>query len=106
MSEWFDAERHVERAHELFEARRWDEAEHELRRALSEVSLPNAVVMQVHAGEGGVPALPAPSPAHGKAAIEGKPTAYVCLGPQCSLPVTEPAKLAETARAARSVATA
>jgi uncharacterized protein YyaL (SSP411 family) len=77
-----------------------------LRRALAEVSLPNAVVMQVHAGEGGVPALPESSPAHGKAAIAGKPTAYLCIGPQCSLPVTEPAALVETARAARPVAIA
>ncbi|TVQ61012.1 MAG: tetratricopeptide repeat protein [Phycisphaerales bacterium] len=35
MNEWFDAERHVERAHELYEAGRWDEAESELREALS-----------------------------------------------------------------------
>ena len=35
--------------------------------------------------------------------IAGKPTAYLCIGPQCSLPVTEPAKLVETAKAARQV---
>lgn len=35
MSDWVDAERHVERAHELYEAGRWDEAESELRAALS-----------------------------------------------------------------------
>lgn len=35
MSDWFEAEDHVERAHELYEAGRWDEAEAELRRALS-----------------------------------------------------------------------
>ncbi len=35
MGEWFEAEEHVERAHELYEAGRWDEAEAELRRALS-----------------------------------------------------------------------
>jgi len=70
-----------------------------LRRALSEVSLPGAVVQEVKAGE----ALPASSPAHGKTAIDGKPTAYVCIGPQCSLPVTEPAQLVETIKAARSV---
>jgi uncharacterized protein YyaL (SSP411 family) len=75
------------------------------RRALAELSLPNAVVMEVAAGEGGAPALPAPSPAHGKAALEGKPTAYICIGPQCSLPVTEPEKLAETAKAARRLQT-
>ena len=75
----------------------------ELRRALSGVSLPNAVVHAVAAGEGGTAALPASSPAHGKTAIDGKPTAYVCIGPQCSLPVTEPAKLVETIRAVRQV---
>src|SRR3989442_14446633 len=35
MSEWFDAEQHVERAHEHFEAGRWEDAESELRLALS-----------------------------------------------------------------------
>ncbi len=70
-----------------------------LRRALREVSLPGAVVQEVSDGE----ALPASSPAHGKRAIEGKPTAYVCIGPQCSLPVTEPVKLVETIKAARQV---
>ncbi len=35
MSEWFDAEQHVERAHEHFEAGRWEEAESELRLALA-----------------------------------------------------------------------
>jgi uncharacterized protein len=51
-------------------------------------------------GEGGL-ILPPSSPAHGKTAIDGKPTAYVCIGPQCSLPVTDPAALVETIRAAR-----
>ncbi|MGD9501125.1 MAG: thioredoxin domain-containing protein [Methyloceanibacter sp.] len=79
----------------------------ELRRALAEVSLPNAVVQEVREGEGGgagASALPPSSPAHGKTAIEGKPTAYVCIGPQCSLPVTDPSALAETVKAARRVA--
>lgn len=35
MNEWSDAEGHVERAHEAFEAGRWEEAESELRRALA-----------------------------------------------------------------------
>jgi uncharacterized protein YyaL (SSP411 family) len=69
----------------------------ELRRALSGVSLPGAVVQEV------VSALPASSPARGKTAIDGKATAYVCIGPQCSLPVTEPAALVETVKAARRV---
>jgi len=71
----------------------------ELRRALSNVSLPGAVVQEVRGGE----ALPASSPAYGKTAIGGKATAYVCIGPQCSLPVTEPAALVETVKAARRV---
>ena len=35
MNDWQDAERHVERAHELYELGRWDEAESALREALS-----------------------------------------------------------------------
>ncbi|MEM7621774.1 MAG: tetratricopeptide repeat protein [Planctomycetota bacterium] len=35
MNDWLDAERHVERAHELYELGQWDEAESELRTALS-----------------------------------------------------------------------
>jgi hypothetical protein len=47
--------------------------------------------------------IAASSPAHGKRAIEGKPTAYVCIGPQCSAPVTEPAALVAAVKAARVV---
>ena len=35
MSEWQEAEQHVERAHELYEAGRWEEAESELRHAIA-----------------------------------------------------------------------
>jgi tetratricopeptide (TPR) repeat protein len=35
VNEWNDAEKHVERAHELYEAGRWDEAESELRQAIA-----------------------------------------------------------------------
>ena len=69
-----------------------------LRRALADVSLPNAVVQEVRAGE----SVPANSPAHGKTAIDNKPTAYVCIGPQCSAPVTEPAALVEAVREGRA----
>jgi len=41
MNEWFEAEQHVERAHELFEAGRLDEAEVELRAALSSRTKPS-----------------------------------------------------------------
>jgi uncharacterized protein YyaL (SSP411 family) len=70
-----------------------------LRAALRDVSLPNVVVQEIGEEE----QLPESSPARGKTAIDGKPTAYVCLGPQCSLPVTDAAKLVETVRAARQL---
>jgi uncharacterized protein YyaL (SSP411 family) len=70
-----------------------------MRGALRDVSLPNVVVDEVWADE----TLPSSSPAFGKTAIDGKTTAYVCLGPQCSLPVTEPEKLVETIKSARQV---
>ena len=70
-----------------------------MREALREVSLPNVVVDEVWADE----TLPSASPAFGKTPVDGKTTAYVCLGPQCSLPVTEPDKLVDTIRAARAV---
>lgn len=36
MNEWFEAENHVERAHEFYELGRWDDAETELRQALAQ----------------------------------------------------------------------
>jgi uncharacterized protein YyaL (SSP411 family) len=47
-------------------------------------------ILSVIAGEN---RLPPTHPAHGKKAIEGRATAYVCCGETCSLPVTEPADL-------------
>ena len=72
----------------------------EMRAALRDVSLPNVVVDEVWGDE----TLPSSSPAFGKAPVDGKTTAYVCLGPQCSAPVTEPEKLVETIKSARQVA--
>jgi uncharacterized protein YyaL (SSP411 family) len=67
-----------------------DEARLEaLRRAIYDVSLPNRVVFALSPGA----VLPADHPAHGKGIVEGKPAAYVCNGPQCSLPLTEPERL-------------
>jgi len=69
----------------------------ELRRALADVSLPNAVVQEIRAGDSVAPN----SPAHGKHAIDNKPTAYVCIGPQCAAPVTD-AALVEAVREGRA----
>jgi len=66
------------------------------------VSLPNVVVDEVWADE----TLPSNSPASGKAPVDGNTTAYVCIGPQCSLPVTDADKLVETIKAARAVTVA
>ena len=53
---------------------------------------PNTIIT-LHAGAA---VLAKTHPASGKTAVDGKPTAYVCRGETCSLPVTEPAKLAAT----------
>ncbi|ODS01167.1 thymidylate kinase [Methyloceanibacter methanicus] len=73
-----------------------------MRAALADVSLPNVVVDEVWADE----TLPSSSPASGKTVIDGATTAYVCIGPQCSLPVTEPEKLVDTIKTARQVTVA
>ncbi|HUN51617.1 MAG TPA: thioredoxin domain-containing protein [Candidatus Sulfotelmatobacter sp.] len=54
--------------------------------AARSVSLPNRVLSALP------PETPLPDahPAHGKTQVLGKPTAYVCTGATCSLPVTEP----------------
>ncbi len=68
-----------------------------LVRALLDLSLPGAVqqVVGPHQTFAG-PAL------SGKSAIGGKATAYACIGPQCSLPVTEPGGLTDLLRGQRS----
>ncbi|MDJ0514406.1 MAG: thioredoxin domain-containing protein [Methyloceanibacter sp.] len=73
-----------------------------MRAALRDVSLPNVVIDEVWADE----TLPSTSPAAGKTVVDNTTTAYVCIGPQCSLPVTEPERLVETARGARVAKTA
>jgi hypothetical protein len=60
-----------------------------LRRAVYSVSLPNRVVQTLTPDA----ALPEGHPACGKGLVEGRPAAYVCEGPVCSLPLTEPAQL-------------
>ena len=57
--------------------------------ALNGVSLPNRLVQVVAATD----ALPPSHPAAGKTRLGDAATAYICIGPTCSLPVTEPAAL-------------
>ena len=57
--------------------------------AVYAVSLPNRVLSMLAPGD----ALPAGHPAAGKGLHEGRPAAYVCVGPVCSLPVTEAAEV-------------
>jgi uncharacterized protein YyaL (SSP411 family) len=68
-----------------------------LRRAVYRVSLPNRVVLAI------APAEPLPNghPAHGKGLIGGRAAAYVCEGPVCSLPLTEPQALVDNLAALR-----
>jgi uncharacterized protein YyaL (SSP411 family) len=70
-----------------------------LRRAVYEVSLPNRVVLTLPPGG----SLPADHPASGKGLIDGDPAAYVCEGPVCSLPLTEPAALIDKLRQKASI---
>jgi uncharacterized protein len=60
-----------------------------LRRAVYSISLPNRVVLSPSPGH----ELPTGHPAHGKGLVDGRAAAYVCIGPVCSLPLTDPEKL-------------
>jgi hypothetical protein len=59
--------------------------------AAFQASQPNRVLIQIAPGA----SLPAGHPAAGKGLVDGRPTAYVCVGPTCGLPVTEPEDLRE-----------
>ncbi|MCC7272287.1 MAG: thioredoxin domain-containing protein [Alphaproteobacteria bacterium] len=61
-----------------------------LVRAVLDRSLPDRVLTILRPGA----TLPAGHPAHGKTAVDGAPTAYVCAGPVCTLPLRDPAALA------------
>ncbi|HEV2187910.1 MAG TPA: thioredoxin domain-containing protein [Stellaceae bacterium] len=68
-----------------------DPAFHALRGAVDTVSLPNRVVMTLAPDE----ALPPGHPAAGKGPIEGRPAAYICDGPVCSLPIVTTQQLVD-----------
>ncbi len=66
-----------------------DPATDALLRTAFTASLPNRVLTRL------APDTPLPEghPAYGKGQIDGAPTAYVCVGPTCGLPVTDPEAL-------------
>jgi len=68
-----------------------------LLRAVAGESLPNRVLAVVPPEKD----LPPGHPASGKGQIGGHATAYVCAGPVCSLPITDPAALAADLAARR-----
>ena len=69
-----------------------------LARAVDHVSVPGAFVQHFATAE----AIPEGVPAAGKKSINGRPTAFVCVGSTCSPPVTDPEALTQSLRAARS----
>jgi uncharacterized protein YyaL (SSP411 family) len=73
------------------------EGEAEVREALRGVSLPGAVIEWL-APDGSASTA---SPAYGKQAIGGKATAYLCIGPQCSPPVTGTTAIVAALRSGR-----
>jgi uncharacterized protein YyaL (SSP411 family) len=69
-----------------------------LARVVLAEALPTRALMRVQDGR----LLPASHPAHGKVQRDGLPTAYVCQGETCSLPITDAAHLKSALHAARS----
>ncbi len=67
-----------------------------MRAVASSASLPNLVLQLV----GPDAALPPSHPAHGKGPVNGQAAAYICVGPVCSPPVTDPTSLARQLRGA------
>jgi uncharacterized protein YyaL (SSP411 family) len=67
-----------------------------LRRASLAQYVPDHFVLSVRAG------APLPPPFAelliGKSTVGGRPTAYVCRGPRCTAPITDPAELRERLR--------
>jgi len=69
------------------------------RKALAEVSMPGAIIQWVGEGQ----SIPPSSPAAGKGKVDGKITAYICIGQRCSLPLTDPNLVKEKLKEERHV---
>ncbi len=68
-----------------------------LKRTVLNLSLPTRLLLVLSPGA----SLPDGHPARGKTMIAGKPTAYICTGPVCSQPVTDPGDLRAALEASR-----
>jgi hypothetical protein len=77
--------------------KRGEAATDELVAEVWRTSLPGRALEVIAPGDD----LPAGHPARGKGQIDGVPTAYVCVGTFCSLPVTERPLLADALREIR-----
>ncbi len=66
-----------------------DPATAALKRAAFESAVSHRILTALAPGA----ALPPSHPAAGKTMVDGKPAAYVCVGPTCSLPLTDPEAL-------------
>ena len=72
----------------------------DFEQALNTLSLPNAVIQSLRSAK----AIAASSPAAGMQATGKTPTAYACIGPQCSAPLTDAKALSEQIRELRQTA--
>ncbi len=68
-----------------------------LKDTVLDISLPTRLLLDLDAGTD----LPDGHPAQGKTMMEGRATAYVCTGPVCSAPVTDPGDLRAALEASR-----
>lgn len=69
-----------------------------LRKSIFDIALPTRILSSLAEGE----QLPQGHPAAGKSMLNGKPTAYVCRGETCSLPLIDAAALREALLDARA----
>lgn len=74
-----------------------DPARAALKATVLDLSLPTRLLLDLEVGT----ELPDGHPAKDKSMIEGKATAYVCTGPVCSAPVTDPDDLRAALEASR-----
>jgi uncharacterized protein YyaL (SSP411 family) len=80
----------------VIRGRRGDAEADAMLAAVNGVSLPTRILTVVEPGM----SLPTDHPAAGKDQVNGRATAYICRGPVCSLPITNPSTLIQDLRRA------